>query len=34
MRKSPAKAKSEDSPAYISTQAHAALPSHTEPAAP
>lgn len=30
MRKSPAKAKSEDSPAYISTQAHAALPSHSD----
>lgn len=30
MRKSPAKAKSEDSPAYISTPAHAALPSHAD----
>ena len=30
MRKSPAKAKSEDSPAYISTTAHAALPSHAD----
>lgn len=30
MRKSPAKAKSEDSPAYISTPAHATLPSHAD----
>ena len=30
MRKSPAKAKSEDSPAYISTPAHAAMPSHAD----
>ena len=30
MRKSPAKARSEDSPAYISTPAHAALPSHSD----
>lgn len=30
MRKQPAKAKSEDSPAYISTPAHAALPSHAD----
>lgn len=30
MRKQPAKAKSEDSPAYTSTPAHAALPSHAD----
>ena len=30
MRKSPAKAKSEDSPPYISAQAHAAMPSHAD----
>ena len=30
MRKQPAKAKSEDSPEYISTPAHAALPSHAD----
>ena len=30
MRKSQVKAKSEDSPAYISTPAHAALPSHDD----
>ena len=30
MRKSPAKAKSEESPAYISNQAYAALPSHAD----
>ena len=30
MRKSPAKAKSEDSPAYISAPSHAALPSHAD----
>ncbi len=30
MRKSPSKAKSEDSPAYISTPAHAAMPSHSD----
>ena len=30
MRKQPATAKSEDSPPYISTPAHAALPSHSD----